>query len=487
MTGTATALHGDKPSIRRPTNDPFIVMTSGSVKPDSEARKYIRSHVMRGKNRKRVSRKENFPIGSWINNQEGQEAPRHTISDIPRSLAPDVALVNYAADIKPEMMELVFKWFTSLKQAIYPVEVCMEPDLDTSQWVSYLAYDKAYIYSVLFTTRAFFDYIRDQTIGREAIAYLQNSLEFLRLNLADRDAQTSDSTIAVVLSLALMSDLVGDSESAEAHLKGLSQMVKLRGGINALRSNSQLQKKVCRTDLQFSLSTGKRPVFFTDNNMSWSPFIAKEKKQSSKSTMHQAYPRSLDQRLLNVWLDLQEFSRSANIAFQTGRKIPGSLFQEAVTSALYRLIALQHDQGDTTPVQDTIMRLGMLAFSTTTFLQIQGLPADNNKDLSAKARTFLQLPQTVGQQQFGTEAREEFLKLKLWFLFVAYITILSRLEDEELIVANVAETVTSLGLSSWPGVREVLLDHMWIDWLDFCRSKAQALLVKALAWGSKAP
>ncbi|KAK0704876.1 hypothetical protein B0H67DRAFT_603885 [Lasiosphaeris hirsuta] len=461
---------------------------SGSAKPDPEARKYIRSHVMRGKNRKRASRKEDLPVGSWINNQEAQVTPHGTMSDIPRSLAPDVALINYATEIKPQMMELVFTWFTSLKQAIYPVEVCMEADLDTSQWVYYLAYDKAYVYSVLFTTRAFFDYIRDQTIGHEAIAYLQNSLEFLRLNLADRDAQTSDSTIAVVLSLALMSDLIGDSKSAEAHLKGLYQMVKLRGGIKALRTNSQLQKKVCRTDLQFSLSTGKRTVFFADSTtMSWSPFIAKDRKESSKLAMHQAYPHSLDQRLLNVWLDLQEFSRSANIAFQTGRKIPGALFQEAVTSALYRLIALQYDYSDTTPVRDTIMRLGMLAFSTTTFLQIQGLPADNNKDLSAKARTFLRLPPTAEQQQFEKEALEEFLKLKLWFLFVAYITILSRLGDEDLIVAHVAKIVASLGLNSWRGVREILLDHMWIDWLDFCRSKAQVLLAKALAWGSTAP
>lgn len=119
-------------------------------------------------------------------------------------------------------------------------------NLTASHWVEYLALDRAYVQSVLFTTHAFFDCMRGARLGIATMRHLSNSLTLLRENLLRHDLATSDPTIAVVLSLAMAADVLGDVETAGKHVEGMFQLVKLRGGITALKDNKQLQAKVCR-------------------------------------------------------------------------------------------------------------------------------------------------------------------------------------------------------------------------------------------------
>ena len=136
--------------------------------------------------------------------------------------------------------------FTIIKQSMYPVEVCVDFELAESQWLRYLALDRAYVYSCLFTSRGIFDYLRDAKFGPVALAYRDRSLQLLRLNLTQGRAAVTDSTLAVVMSLALFSEQRGDLEEAETHMQGLYRLVNLRGGIETLRENYQLQIKICR-------------------------------------------------------------------------------------------------------------------------------------------------------------------------------------------------------------------------------------------------
>ena len=184
-----------------------------------------------------------------------------------------------------------------------------------------------------------------------------------------------------------------------------------------------------------------------------------------------------DQRLINVWLDLREFSRSANLAFQTGNKFPGDLFQETVISVQYRLLALELG-GTKCTLPEITVRLGMLAFSVATLLHIKGLPR-NNKDLIARlSRCLKSLSHTAQGQHIQHDQILVFQKLKLWFLFTAYVSLLDESEDEGLLVSTAAQVLASLRLKSWDGVREVMLSHIWIDWVQ--GGKGQALFQKLL-------
>ncbi|KAK1830696.1 hypothetical protein QBC39DRAFT_101456 [Podospora conica] len=475
-------------------SSPFIFVTSTNAKPDAASRKSIRSHVMRGKNRKRPSDEAGVQLGSWINgNATGVASvdPSVKPSDVPRSMGSDLKCFPFVEDLTAPMLDLVFQFFTVIKQNAYPAEICV--DFDHSQWVEYFATDAIFLYSTLFSTKGFFDYLRQRPFGPDTMKYLGLSLALLREKLSDSDAQTSDVTIASVVSLALVADKFGDVDSAEKHMQGLCQMVHLRGGIESFQNNPQLQVKICRADLGVALSSGSKPLFF-QQNISWNPYVAT--RDSTTTPIHELHPSTPDQRLVNVWLDLQEFSRSANLAFQTGRKMRGELFQEALISAQYRLLALGAEKEYNSPLVERMAEMGMLAFSTVTFLQIQGLPMCM-ADFAAKLRCLLDslagrssspvLPTTIGQGLQPTPPLsgdiEVFLKFKLWLLFMGHISVLDQPKHHDLVSSCVWDTMTALGLSTWPAVRAVLMGHMWVDWTH--NSKGKALVETILATGTR--
>jgi hypothetical protein len=134
--------------------------------------------------------------------------------------------------------------FTILKQAMYPVELCVQPS--DGQWVEYLAYDAAYVHSVLCATQGFFDFVGQARFGEKAIHHLNKTLHTLCQNLADTHLATSDSTISTVITLAMLADVMADATAATNHMQGLYQLVNIRGGIPGLRHNSELQSKVLR-------------------------------------------------------------------------------------------------------------------------------------------------------------------------------------------------------------------------------------------------
>lgn len=134
--------------------------------------------------------------------------------------------------------------FTVLTQAMYPIEACIQPN--DPQWVEYLAYDRAYLNSVLCATRGFYDFVFGGSIGETAIHHLNKTLHTLGENLAGGELATSDSTISTVLTLAILSDVMNDNGAAKKHMQGLYQLVQVRGGIPGLRHNPELQSKVLR-------------------------------------------------------------------------------------------------------------------------------------------------------------------------------------------------------------------------------------------------
>jgi hypothetical protein len=200
-----------------------------------------------------------------------------------------------------------------------------------------------------------------------------------------------------------------------------------------------------RADLTIAMFTDSKPKFFRDD-ISWGPYIAKGQKTSLESL-----PRhfaGLDMKLSNIWADLREFTKSANLAFQTGQKMDGVLFQEILISVQYRLLHLDVS----TCSQNKAIHLGMLAFSTNVFVQMQGL-AIRFERLSAQLRDCV-----LGLQ--GLED-DSMLNFKLWLLLVARMSIVAGARDSWL-EPELKKTLEVLGLASWTSVRDRLNGYLWI-------------------------
>jgi hypothetical protein len=129
---------------------------------------------------------------------------------------------------------------------MYPAEICVDYDMSSAYWIKFLAKDRLCIYTALFTAQAFFDFSRHGTITPASYNFLSTAIALLReLLVQNGPGSTSESTITTVLSLAVMSDIQGDDESAKRHMEGLYKMTKLRGGVDKLE-NAQLQIKCYR-------------------------------------------------------------------------------------------------------------------------------------------------------------------------------------------------------------------------------------------------
>ncbi len=190
-------------------------------------------------------------------------------------------------------------------------------------------------------------------------------------------------------------------------------------------------------------------MFFSDENaISWKSYLA-DSSQPSTTPLH-TLCKLPDTRLVNVWLDLREFVRSTNLAFQTNRTIGAELYQEILISVQYRLQILAYDKHSA----HEILRLGMLAFSTPIFLDVHSIPG--NYEYLAK-----QLREVLESLEWG--GSPEWQKLSLWVLFASKLSVLSAPDDDGWLHERLQDVLESLGAPSWSEVRDILMGYLWVD------------------------
>ena len=119
-------------------------------------------------------------------------------------------------------------------QTLYPLEhhLAYHKDDDYFYW---LASDVGFVHSVLLSVSAINDLVAKHT--RPSVltrVHLRNTLHYLSAQLSEAHGYTFDSIITVVLTLGHSAALFEDFDAAAVHLKGLAQIVGLRGGTDWL-------------------------------------------------------------------------------------------------------------------------------------------------------------------------------------------------------------------------------------------------------------
>lgn len=129
---------------------------------------------------------------------------------------------------------------------MYPIELCVAFDYRGSIWFQYLQSDPMYLHSTLWTSQAYFDQVKGQGSSLASMNHEANTLHLLQRRMVNPKIATTDITIAVVVTLVMMTIILGNHEAARKHMAGLHMIVNMRGGLHVLKENSQLQIKVCR-------------------------------------------------------------------------------------------------------------------------------------------------------------------------------------------------------------------------------------------------
>ncbi|KAL2373783.1 hypothetical protein BDBG_02104 [Blastomyces gilchristii SLH14081] len=424
---------------------PFIVSTTLD-KPDSKTRKLIRSHVMRGKNT-RKSRRNRESLRNLESEDDDELA---CVLATPRMIASELSLFSYGVELKPYMLDLIYRAFTVVKPSTYTLQaITASGARDDLFRFSNLAQDPGMLHSMLFVAQAFYDLSLGTSYGRVATFHMTRAIVYLQQRINNRKEATKLTTMAVVTSLAIAAIMTGDIEAAQKHMDGLYLMFELRGGVGSLAEGNMIVHKAQMIDLGLAMGTGSTPRFI-QGEVSWSPQIARGSTTTrfpELGTIHS----QLDPKLLNIWADIREFSRAANKADETGVKMSKSLVSQFSTSIPYRLLHLQFD-----PLSlPELLRLCMLAYVKNLLVKIRSV----GRKMASLAN---KLEVALRAQQFFPETSCEMAELLLWSTFVAAISIFDNFDAGWLQVLMV-QTISTLGLGTWTEVRGVVKRFLWID------------------------
>ncbi|KAI0168598.1 hypothetical protein BJ166DRAFT_260090 [Pestalotiopsis sp. NC0098] len=430
---------------------PFVITSgpTGSTTTDAGQRRMIRNHVMRGKNRKKRPKRPVI-IGPawWIHGGNETPLPHSDTLSLPMKVGGEFSLTSFSADMTPTTLATI----RQLRYEMFPIEFTSASPRNESSWFAPVWRDEACLRLTLYTTNTYLSSscVTNPDKHREryksaALTHLAEALGILRKRLNDCRAATSDSTVLIVVGLALASSALGHLETAAQHVAGLQRMVHLRGGLAAFRGQTLLQSKICRADIEVALATGRGPVIYP--NIRWAPCMPSSSGPSSLAPEIENYLESADLRLLHIWNDLSEFVRAANIAEQCRRGIDTELYLESMVSIHYRLVSLRcHGSYEA-------LRLGLLGFASTLFLQWRNI----------KTR-FEHLAQRYKQALMLTSDQEISIGLNLWLHMVGHICILDHDESNSLKPVLV-HLLYKCRIKSWIEVRRQMKTILWIDFL----------------------
>jgi hypothetical protein len=213
-----------------------------------------------------------------------------------------------------------------------------------------------------------------------------------------------------------------------------------------------------RADLSFAISSGNPPFFFREG-IPWNCFIADldyfQCSHPSRDSEIQAFVKaSTHSRLRNVLKDVHALSCISNLAFQTGRKLSPELYNEIMISILYRLTHLNFDKDD---LQEAV-RLGLLCFCSTVFMQRQYMQQSYNRLLNSFTRALDRLRRT--------QWKELRIPMILWLLMLLAVVTGSDWPSLPHWHGIWLVEVTDLGkFDSWVHARESLRSIAWIGFV----------------------
>lgn len=158
----------------------------------------------------------------------------------------------------------------------------------------------------------------------------------------------------------------------------------------------------------------------------------------------------LNDDLAKAWSILKQFSACINLAHKAKSKLAKELLVDAMASIMYRLMHTSYRHNSL----DEYIRLGLLAYSSSIFLQW--------KDTSMSYHYFsTAYRDCLTSSSFSDMVPHYF---QLWLLMTGAVSIFQE-QDDQWLKPQLLSIINSCGLDSWDQARDILYSIMWIDLL----------------------
>ncbi|KAL3471259.1 hypothetical protein BJX99DRAFT_237903 [Aspergillus californicus] len=423
-----------------------FVQVDGLGKPNRSDRKIIRSHCMRDKNKK--TGVDRWLASTLIVHSDEQERYDEVRRMSPRSLS-DLSLLRFAFEVNNESKALVFDFMRFYKQTMNPIEIFINSNLSHG-WIEWLFQDPAYLQCTFFMASGTRDLMQRQSLTPATFFHLRETIVRLNRQLSGA-AAVGDSTITVVTILAMFCCMSNDHAGASAHLAGLQEMVRMRGGLEGLLGNVSLYMKLGRLDLLHALNTGS-PGLLCSYPVSYSPQYYNLGPAPSPEDAYDPCIFALDPLVLTTFREMQYYTGLINNVHTSKVRRSESEFHTAICSFQYRLLQLQ---GTLIDDWSECVCLALLAFLITTF-QFPGTRA-KYPYLANRLRMSCAV---------DTHGRPELRNLMRWILILGAMAVFDVGEAEEWMLEKWRIDVDDC---TWEEAKAQLDRIMWIGALqDSC-------------------
>ncbi|KAF4497434.1 Argininosuccinate synthase [Fusarium agapanthi] len=434
------------------------------------ARKAIRSHVMKGKNLGRtIQGRGKRHAASQVNDlHKSPDLSRSDVSVEERRKSLDGAVNNvgnallfpeipdtdtdttysinnpysgkeytyfsFPVQFTPSMRYYVYEFHTAICNIIYP----------------YMVADQACLHCLLAMAATYLNILRNiptpSVESIEATRHFSQALRLMNPRLSQPSAAQADSNIAIIISLAIHSNITQNLTTSTMHLQGLENLLTFRpGGISDIREcNRALLHKTCRTDIELAVAQGRHTRF---GNVGLTAEAA-----GPMSARNLTYPlNQMSELLRQVTRELLALCRRPGKA-----KMSSLQYQDVLISMWQRLVDFAPLSG-TRPqdLMDDVWQLALLAFLVTVTWSASHLKSVHCKILHKLLREHVDSRVLLGMG-------EEYWPLWFWVVFV-YGLSLTNGNCDTLVLGEIRKTSELLGIRKWEEVKSKLKPFPWIN------------------------
>jgi hypothetical protein len=274
------------------------------------------------------------------------------------------------------------------------------------------------------------------------------------LRLVNRDlsavAVPQEQTVAVVVGLAIQSNMAGAIHTSQMHLDGLQRIIALRpGGLVMLReSNLGLMQKICRTDNEFALLEGT-PTRYGPVLAALNPTILAPLYRDCETPVLYHPLAQMSLPLQYITLDVLAFCCAVD-----QRKLESYQYQDIIISICQRLLDFAPLSGlrPIDPLED-VWQLGLITFMTTILYHQKRLRFIYNGPLPRLLRS--RLSNDCFLQMDGHQS------LLFWLLYISGFSVFEG-SGEYWLIPKVQKLIQKLKIKTWEDAKMQLGIFPWI-------------------------
>ncbi|KAF4976755.1 hypothetical protein FZEAL_6634 [Fusarium zealandicum] len=293
----------------------------------------------------------------------GQEAQR--LGSCPPS---DWALFHFPEHLDASSQRMMHQYFVKnpIRDTLYPFTyfgIQIDFEEDSSSCFRMLCSERLCFRAMLLLVSASEDLVLRQPLSNTTFQHLRHIFPVLNSRLSGADAYKDDTIVYVISIIASITILFGDYTAAKTHATGLSEVLRLRGGLGAVNQSPAIQFSLDRLNFSSSLVTTLWKPIYAES--AWEPPVSPPE---VIRLHHSQYMLCVDEivspNLATVFRHLQYTTILLNTHYYHRTPVDGMLIRQCLGFVHSSLIELE---GCLSEKLSECLRLAMMAFLATTF------------------------------------------------------------------------------------------------------------------------